>query len=173
MKVNGNTHNKDGPTSGKPIEMDNVSAFSTDTTAFYDIMEERKLEYFRTLGDAKAVFTAYELRTGNRLRVQRSMHDRFCAYECREHVDCGFQIRISRQTSDRMFIVSRMNKPNHSSDVRRAPLAADGRKWKKRRHQELDNIGVQVLRTKDGSPTPADVTKTAANHSNLIALCHT
>jgi Ulp1 protease family, C-terminal catalytic domain/SWIM zinc finger/Transposase, Mutator family len=164
-EVNGNTHNKDGTTSGKPVEMDNVSALSTDT-AFYDIMKERNLEYFCTLDDAKAVVTAYELRTGNRLRVQRSMHDRFCVYECREHVDCRFQIRISRRMSDGMFVVSRM-KPNHS-DVRRAPLAADGRKWKKRRHHDLDNIVVQVLRTKDGAPTPADVMKTAANHSNLI-----
>ena len=54
------------------------------------------------------------------------------------------------------------------SEVRRPACAADGRQWKKRRHATLDGIIGQVVRTKQGARTPADVIKTAAMQSGMI-----
>ena len=112
------------------------------------------------------IVEAYESRTGNALRIIRSINDQFRVYECREHVGCPFQTRISRPKFDGNFVVSKM-KTQHS-DVRRDPKAKDGRHWKKRRYTKLNNLLIQVLKTKSGHPTPANVIKTAANESGLI-----
>ena len=142
-----------------------VSALSGDTT-FYDLMKEAKLQCFPTLEAVNPIFEAYEVRTGNYLRIKRSINDKFRVYECREHLGCPFQICISRRRADGSFVVSKM-KTKHS-DVRRPAKAKDGRKWKKRRHAKLNDIVVKVLKTKDGDPTPNDVIKTAANECGII-----
>ena len=144
---------------------DSVSALSGDTT-FYDLMKEAKLQCFPTLEAVNPIVEAYEVRTGNYLRIKRSINDKFRVYECREHLGCPFQIRISRRRADGSFVVSKM-KTKHS-DVRRPAKAKDGRKWKKRRHAKLNDIVVKVLKTKDGDPTPNDVIKTAANECGII-----
>jgi hypothetical protein len=51
---------------------------------------------------------------------------------------------------------------------RRGTCARDGRSWKKRRAGKLDNMIVQVLRTKQQKPTPADVVKTAATQMGEV-----
>ena len=124
------------------------------------------MECFATLEDATPFVEAYEVRSGNHLRVQRSLTDKFKQYQCREHVDCPFQILISRRKSDGMFGVSKI-KAKHS-DARRPARAADGRQWKKRRQAKLDGIIGQVVRTKHGVPVPADVVKTAATSSGMV-----
>ena len=144
---------------------DSVSALSNDTM-FYDVMHEANLECFPTLEAVNPIVEAYESRTGNALWIIRSINDQFRVYECREHVGCPFQIRISRRKFDGNFVVSKM-KTQHS-DVLRDPKAKDGRQWKKRRYTKLNNLLIQVLKTKSGHPTPADVIKTAANESGLI-----
>ena len=154
-----------GAGSKKAENDDSVSAMTGDTS-FYDVMREAELQCFPTLEAVNPIVEAYEARTGNYLRIKRSINDKFRVYECREHLECPFQIRISRRRSDGAFVVSKM-KTKHS-DVRREAMAKDGRKWKKRRHAKLNDIVVQVLKTKDGYPTPADVIKTAANHSGII-----
>ena len=144
---------------------DSVSAMTGDTT-FYDVMREADLQCFPTLEAVNPIVEAYEARTGNYLRIKRSINNKFRVYECREHLECPFRILISRRRSDGAFVVSRM-KTKHS-DVRREAMAKDGRQWKKRRYAKLNDIVVQVLQTKDGYPTPADVIKTAANQSGVI-----
>jgi hypothetical protein len=42
------------------------------------------------------------------------------------------------------------------------PVARDGRQWKKPRAGKVDEMIVQVVRTKNDDPTPADVIKTDA-----------
>ena len=148
-----------------PTNDDSVSALSGDTI-FYDVMNEAKLECFPTLEAVNPIVEAYEARTGNYLRIKRSINKQFRVYECREHLECPFQIRISRRRVDGSYVVSKMK--THHSDVRRDPKAKDGRQWKKRRHSKLNEVLLQVLKTKDGDPTPADIIKTAANQSGLI-----
>ena len=60
-----------------------------------------------------------------------------------------------------MFSVKKID-ARHSGDERRDARARDGRMWKQRRCEKLDNMIVQVVRTKKEKPTPADVVKTAA-----------
>ena len=62
--------------------------------------------------------------------------------------------------------MSRMKRRH--TELRRPARAADGRNWKRRRHTKLDAVVEQVVRTKDGIPTPADVIKTAATKSGMI-----
>ena len=118
----------------------------TTDTALYRIMEEKQSECFKNLDEVTAIIDAYEARTGNRLRIQKSLKDKFRVYHCCVHVDCRFQVRFSRRRSDGLFVVSRL-KPKHSS-VQRPSRAADGRQLKKRRQGRLDDIVVQVLQTK-------------------------
>ena len=112
------------------------------------------------------IVEAYEARMRNYLRMKRSINDRFRVFECREHLECPFQIRLSRRKADGSFVVSKMT--TQHSNVRRNPKAKDGREWKKRCHSKLNDVLVQVLKTKDGRPTPADMIKTAANQSGII-----
>ena len=51
---------------------------------------------------------------------------------------------------------------------RRDTRARDGRAWKKRRSGKLDNMIVQVIRTKQDKPTPADIVKTAATQLGKV-----
>ena len=137
----------------------------TTDTALYRIMEEKQSECFKNLDEVTAIIDAYEARTGNRLRIQKSLKDKFRVYHCCVHVDCRFQVRFSRRRSDGLFVVSRL-KPKHGS-VQRPSRAADGRQLKKRRQGRLDDVVVRVLRTKEGAPTPGDVVKTAGTKNNM------
>ena len=156
---------EDTAAASKAANDDSVSALSGDTT-FYDIMREAKLQCFPTMEAVTPIVEAYQTRSGNYLRIKRSINDRFRVYECREHLGCRFEIRISRRRSDGLFVVSRMK--NKLTDVRRPAKAKDGRKWKERRPANLNDIVVKVLKTKDGDPTPSDVIKTAANECGII-----
>ena len=60
-----------------------------------------------------------------------------------------------------MFSVKKID-ARHSGDERRDARARDGRMWKQRRCEKLDNMIVQVVRTKKEKRTPADVVKTTA-----------
>jgi hypothetical protein len=104
-------------TGSKKVENDDSVSTMTGDTTFYDVMREAELQCFPTLEAVNPVVEAYEARTGNYLRIKRSINDKFRVYECREHLECPFQIRISRRKSDGAFVVSKM-KTKHS-DVRR------------------------------------------------------
>jgi hypothetical protein len=58
------------------------------------------VECFAALEDAVPFVEAYEVRSGNHLPVQRSLTDKFKQCQCREHIDCPFQILITRRKSD-------------------------------------------------------------------------
>ena len=60
------------------------------------------------------------------------------------------------------------------STQRSAPTekAADRRKWKKRRNGMLDDVIDQIVRAKKGTPTPADVVKTAATKVGTSRFIH-
>ncbi len=87
-------------------------------------------------------------------------------YECREHLRCPFEIRISRRRSDELFVVSKIK--NRHTDVCRPAKAKDGRKRKKHCPAKHNDLVVKVLKTKDGDPTRGDVIKTAANKCRKI-----
>jgi hypothetical protein len=61
------------------------------------------VEGFATLEDASPIVEAYEVRFGNNLAIKRSKHDKCRQYRCREHIDCPFQILLSKRRSDGMF----------------------------------------------------------------------
>jgi hypothetical protein len=146
--------------------MQGSSTDSSTDRRLYDILNDANVECFSTLEEALPFIEQYEIRSGNHLRVQRSMYNKFKQFQCMEHMNCPFQVLISKRRSDGMFCVSKI-KGIHS-EVRRPARAADGRQWKKRRHATLDGIIGQVVRTKQGAPTPADVMKTAAMQSGMI-----
>jgi hypothetical protein len=146
----------------------------TTDTALYRIMEEKQSECFNNLDEVTAIINAYKARTGNRLRIQKSLKDKFRVYHCCVYVDCRFQVRFSRRRSDGLFVISRL-KPKHSS-VQCPSHAADGRQLKKRRQGRLDDVVVRVLRTKEGAPMPGDIVKTAGTKNNMsvpyqVAYC--
>ena len=132
----------------------------------YDILDEAKIDCFYTLEEVMPFIEKYEVRSGNCLRVQRSISNRFKQFQCVEHVNCTFRVLISKRRSDGMFCVRKISGVH--SEVRRPKKAADGRKWKKRRNGMLDDVIDQIVRTKKGTPTPADVVKTAATKSGLL-----
>jgi hypothetical protein len=127
----GNVSSLAGTTAGQP---ESSLSGTLEDTLFYKVMKEMNVEGFaRTLEDASPIVEApYEVRLGNSLAIKRSKHDKFCQYGCREHIDCPFQILLSKRRLDGMFCVSRM-KCCHA-EMRRPTRAADGRNWKKRIH---------------------------------------
>jgi hypothetical protein len=116
-------------TSSKTEDSSALTGASSDTT-FYKVMAEAKIDSFAEMDHINPLVEIYEQRTGNHLRIKRSINGKFRVYQCREHINCPFEIRFSRRRSDGMYTVSRM-KTRHA-EVRRPPLAADGRKWKTR-----------------------------------------
>jgi hypothetical protein len=141
-----------------------LSGLSLDTT-FYKVIADAHVESFAEIDHIEPLVEIYEQKTGNHLRIKRSINGKFCVYQCREHIDCPFEIRVSRRKRDGMYAISRM-KTRHA-EVRRAPLAADGRKWKTRwSSTKLNNAITKVLKTKHVAPTPQDIIKTMANKKN-------
>ena len=150
-------------TASMNLDTDNDSR--TTDTALYRIMEEQQLESFKDLNDVSALIDSYESQTGNRLRIQKSLKDRFRVYHCCVHVDCPFQVRFSKRRSDGLYVIKKLT-TKHST-VLRPTRAADGRHLKKRRQGRLDDVVVRVFETKNGVPTPGDVVKTAGTKNNM------
>jgi ribosomal protein L32 len=133
---------------------------TTGDTALYRIMHSAKVDCFDKLEDTSPIIEKYEATTGNRLRIQQSIVDRYRVYRCTSHEACPFLVRFSR-SKDGKFILTKMN-PKHGLVVR-PNRAADGRQLKKRRQGKIDEMIVRVLETKDRPPVPADIIKTASN----------
>ncbi|KAI2512387.1 hypothetical protein MHU86_2049 [Fragilaria crotonensis] len=151
-------------TSSKTEDSSALTGASSDTT-FYKVMAEAKIDSFAEMDHINPLVEIYEQRTGNHLRIKRSINGKFRVYQCREHINCPFEIRFSRRRSDGMYTVSRM-KTRHA-EVRRPPLAADGRKWKTRYSSKmLTDAITKVLKNKHVAPTARDVVKTLANRKN-------
>jgi hypothetical protein len=148
------------------MNLDTDNDTRTTDTALYRIMEEKQLEFFKDLNDVDVIIESYESQTGNRLRIQKSLKDKFRVYHCCVHVDCPFQVRFSKRRSDGLYAVKTL-KSKHST-VLRPSRAADGRHLKKRRKGRLDDVVVRVMETKDGIPTPGDVVKTAGTKNNMM-----
>ena len=124
-------------------------------------MADANVESFAEMDHINPRMEIYEKETGNNLRFKRSINGKFRVYQCREHINCPFEIRFSRRRSDVMYAISRM-KTRHA-EVRRAPLAADGRKWKTRYSSKMFNNAItKVHKTKHVAPTARDLVKTMA-----------
>jgi hypothetical protein len=63
---------------------------NSEDTLLYSIMKEANVVCFPTLEDATPIIEAYEVQSGNSLAIQRSLHDKFRLFRCREHIDCPF-----------------------------------------------------------------------------------
>jgi hypothetical protein len=151
-------------TSSKTEDSSALTGASSDTT-FYKVMAEAKIDSFAEMDHINPLVEIYEQRTGNHLRIKRSINGKFRVYQCREHINCPFEIHFSRRRSDGMYTVSRM-KTRHA-EVRRPPLAADGRKWKTHYSSKMLNDAItKVLKNKHVAPTARDVVKTLANRKN-------
>ena len=92
---NDDSNIEDTAAASKTENDNSVSALSGDT-AVYDLMREAKLQCFLAIEAMNPIVEAYQTRTGNYLRIKRSVNDRFRVYECREHLGCPFELRISR-----------------------------------------------------------------------------
>ena len=133
----------------------------TGDTALYRIIHSAKPDCFNILDDTSPIIEKYEAMTGNRLRIQQSIVDKFRVYRCTSHEACPFLVRFSKRPKDGKFILTKMN-PKHGNVVR-PNRAADGRQVKKRRQGKMEEVVLRVLQTKDGPPVPADIIKTASN----------
>ena len=137
-----------------------------DDHVFEEILKERQVEVFNTLDDVEPFIEEYENISGNRLSVLRSLRNVYRHYVCKEHLNCTFQILIGKRRGDGLYTVKRIQ--NSHSGERRSARASDGRQWKKRRVGKLDNMIIQVIKTKKERPTPADIVKTAATQCGEV-----
>jgi hypothetical protein len=143
--------------SSKTEDSSALTGALSDTT-FYKVMAEAKIDSFAEMDHIDPLLEIYEQKTGNHLRIKRSINGKFRVYQCREHINCPFEIRFSRRRSDGMYTVSRMT--TRHAEVRRPSLAADGRKWKTRYSSNmLKDAITQVLKNKHVAPTARDVVK--------------
>jgi hypothetical protein len=95
------------------------------------VMDDAKVESFADeLEDINPIVQMYEQRSGNSLRIKRSINGKYRVSQCMEHLNCPFEIRFSRRRSDGLFVITQMRV--HHAGVRRAAVAADGRQWKNR-----------------------------------------
>ena len=164
--TNNNTTAKDEKTNANAAKNEGSTSDDTnqkDDVLLYRILHNSKVDSFEDLLDVAPFIEEYETLSGNRLRIQQSVIDKFRLYRCCSHVQCPFRLRFSRKGRvDGRFVLSSTN-PKHST-VPQSNRAVDGRKLKKRRQGEmLDEIITRVQKTKDGLPVPADVIKTATN----------
>jgi hypothetical protein len=106
-----------------------LTAASSDTN-FYKVMKDANVDSFAEMDQINPIVEMYEQRTGNHLRIKRSINGKFRVCQCREHINCPYEIRFVRRRSDGIHVVSRMK--TYHAEVRRAPLAANGRQWKTR-----------------------------------------
>ena len=151
--------------SEEEVEDDNGDDTGTVDNLFDDLLKESNV--FASLEDIDPLVALYEKKSGNHLCIARSLKNSYRQYVCKEHVNCTFQVFVGRRRGDGMFSVKRLDR-KHSGE-RRDARAKDGRMWKERRCGKLDNMIVQVIRTKKEKPTPADVVKTAATeHGQVI-----
>jgi hypothetical protein len=153
---------------GSQISHDDVtmerSQISYDDVTMEELLKESKVHAFSSLDDVSPLVATYEQRTGNRLRIYRSEVNKFRLYKCSEHLNCTYQILFGRRRSDGWFTLKRVN--NKHLGIRRSSRARDGRRWKERRVGKLNDVIVQVLKTKNDKPVPADIVKTAATRTN-------
>ena len=141
---------------------DSTLTVASSDTVFYKVMADANLESFAELEHINPIVQLYEQRSGNSLRIKRSINGKYRVYQCVEHLNCPFEIRFSKRRSDGLFVITRMR--SHHAGVRRAAVAADGRQWKKRwATANLDKAVLKVLKTKELPPTARDVMKTMSN----------
>ena len=130
----------------------------TGDTVLYRIVNSAKVDCFNKLDDTSPIIKKYEAMTGNRLRIQQSIVDKFRVYRCTSHEACPFLVHFSKRPKDGKFILTKMN-PKHGNVVR-PNRAADGRQLKNKRCQgKMEEVVLRVLQTKDGPPVPADIIK--------------
>jgi hypothetical protein len=154
--------------SDEPLTDDNdedEDAGSVDNI-FEDLLKEQTVYAYPCMDDFNHIIDECEGKSRNHLAIIRSERSIYRQYKCKEHVNCSFEVIIGRRRGDGMFAVKKLL-GKHSGE-RRDTLARGGRLWKKRRAGKLDNMIVQVLRTKQQKPTPADVVKTAATHMGEV-----
>jgi hypothetical protein len=71
-------------------------------------MAEAKIDSFAEMDHINSLVEIYEQKTGNHLRIKRSINGKFRVYQCREYINCPFEIHFLRRRSDGMYTVSRM-----------------------------------------------------------------
>ena len=134
----------------------------TGDTVLYCIMHNAKLDCFNKLDDTSPIIEKYKAMTGNRLRIQQCLVDKFRVYRCTSHEACPFLVRFSKQPKDGKFILTKMN-PKHGNAIHPNP-AADGRQLNKRHQGKIEEVVLRVLlQTKDGPPVPVDIINSASN----------
>ncbi len=151
---------------------DSTLTAASSATNFYKVMKDANVDSFAEMDQINPIVEMYEQRTGNHLRIKRSINGKFRVYQCREHINCPFEIRFARRRSDGMYVVSWMK--TYHAEVHRAPLAANGRQWKTRcSSKNLNNAFVKVLKTKHDDVTARDIIRTMANKKPIRKTLHT
>jgi MULE transposase domain/Ulp1 protease family, C-terminal catalytic domain len=143
-----------------PKENESESGRMQVDTVFRALLKDLKVDSFATLQDVEPLINDYERETGNHLVVRRSNRQTFRVYRCAEHPDCPFKVHVGRRRHDGRYCV-KATVYKHSMG-RRPARAGGGRKWKERRATMMNELVVEAMKTKEGSPTSADIVKTAA-----------
>jgi hypothetical protein len=136
--------------------------------AMETILQDSNMQVFACLDDVSSIVSTYENQTGNRLRILRSERNKYRLYRCTAHVDCTYEVLFGRKRLDGNLMLKRIQ--NKHGGVHSASRARDGRRWKERRAGKVDNVIVQVLKTKKDAPIPADIVKTAATSKGEVIL---
>jgi hypothetical protein len=130
MKLNAHDYESVSGAADDDTNNNDADSGKSDTVV-YQIMDEMKLECFKDLDDVNSIIDAYEARTGNCLRIEKSEKGTFRVYRCCEHVQCTYQVRFSRRQLDGLFVLSKASVKHHG--VQRLSRGADGRRRKQRR----------------------------------------
>ena len=151
---------------GSDEDNNNDGDAGTVDNLFEELLSKQSVHAYPCLEDFDPIVEMYERKSGNHLGITRSERSVYRPYVCKEHVNCCFEFVIGRHRGDGMFAVKQL--VGRQCGERHDTRARDGRAWKKRRSGKLDNMIVQVIRTKQDKPTPADIVKTAATQLGKV-----
>ena len=126
---------------------------------------------FRLLESVAEGIEHYEMYTGYRLTIGKSMMGKYHQYGCRIHTNSPFHVAFAYEHGS--VIITMKNKNLIQLGVEESTTTKDGRKRKKRLKGQLDESFNLASSTHDDRPEPSDLKKTAVVHDGLIASYNT
>ena len=125
-----------------------------EDNAFETLFPDKSV-VFACLEEIQPVVDSYQQKTGLRLCIWKSKHEKYRYYKCKSHVNYPFEIRLGSRRSDGFF---RFRVHNNKHSAQRVPaVASNGRQYKARRADKLNIVIADILNTKKEPPTPGDI----------------
>ena len=136
---------------------------------FMEIMKKYLTDdlIFSSTDDISAFITEYEDLRGFQFRITRSNNKvMYRKYECVTHEGCPCYVHFGSRRRDGAIVLKSYDSTHYG--VLQKPTALDGRRWKKRRKDLLDDVYNRVEQNKAAYPVPADIRKGAASNQGKV-----